>query len=111
MLTRIAGVRIFFALNKVSREHQFGPSRATNTTRRHPLRFVCRRKYKTEQNMNTRQSLRNLAWSLIRQAQLLKRGGQLDLAKSLTSRGLTLKAYAWAMTPEPIPIRNNNRRG
>ena len=61
--------------------------------------------------MNTRQSLRNLAWSLIRQAQLLKRAGQLDLAKSLASRGLTLKAYAWAMTPEPIPIRIDRRRG
>ncbi|MEL6414404.1 MAG: hypothetical protein AAFQ15_05630 [Pseudomonadota bacterium] len=60
--------------------------------------------------MNTRQSLRSLAWSLIRQAQLLKRAGQFDLAKSLAHRGLALKAYAWAMTPEPIPIRINNRR-
>ncbi|NQY12968.1 MAG: hypothetical protein HRT81_03795 [Henriciella sp.] len=60
--------------------------------------------------MNTRQSLRNLAWSLIRQARLLKRAGQVDLARSLATRGLALKAYAWTMKPEPIPIRIDNRR-
>lgn len=59
--------------------------------------------------MNTRQSLRNLAWSLIRQARLLKSVGQLDLARSLANRGLALKAYSWAMKPEPIPIRIDNR--
>jgi len=63
-----------------------------------------------EQSMNTRQSLRNLAWSLIRQARLLKRSGQVDLARSLINRSLALKAYAWAMNPEPIPIRIDRRR-
>ena len=63
-----------------------------------------------EQNMNTKQSLRNLAWSLIRQARLLKRAGQVDLARSLANRGLALKAYAWSMKPKPIPIRIDNRR-
>lgn len=60
--------------------------------------------------MNTRQSLRSLAWSLIRQAQFLKNAGQLDLARSLAGRGLKIKAYAWAMKREPIPIRIDNRR-
>lgn len=60
--------------------------------------------------MNARQFLRNLAWSLIRQARLLKRTGQIHLARSLANRGLALKAYAWAMNPEPIPIRIDNRR-
>jgi len=59
--------------------------------------------------MNTRECFHRLAWSLIRQAKLLKRAGQFDLAKSIADRGLALKAHAWAMKPEPIPIRINSR--
>ena len=60
--------------------------------------------------MNTRECLHRLAWPLIRQAKLLKRAGQYDLAMSIADRGLALKAHAWAMKPEPIPIRVDNRR-
>ena len=60
--------------------------------------------------MNTPQNLRNLAWTLIRQAKAFKRAGQVELATSLAERGLRLKSLAWSLTPQPVPIRIDNRR-
>lgn len=55
--------------------------------------------------MSTRQTLRHLAWSLVRQAQTLKKNGQTRLARDLARRGLSIKSLAWALEPQPIPIR------
>ena len=55
--------------------------------------------------MPTRQTLLNLAWSLVRQAQSLKRNGETQLAKDLARRGLSIKSLAWSLQPQPIPIR------
>lgn len=55
--------------------------------------------------MNTRRNLLSLAWSLVRQAQALKKNGQVELAQSLARRGLSIKALAWSLQPQPIPIK------
>ena len=60
--------------------------------------------------MNSPQNLRNLAWSLIRQAKAFKRIGQLELAQSLAQRGLTLKSLAWSQQAQLVPIKANQRR-
>ena len=59
--------------------------------------------------MSTRQTLRNLAWSLVRQAQTLKKSGETQLARDLARRGLTIKALAWSLQPQPIPVRIRTR--
>ncbi|MEM9378218.1 MAG: hypothetical protein AAGA72_18525 [Pseudomonadota bacterium] len=55
--------------------------------------------------MPTRQNLLQLAWSMVRQAQTLKQSGETKLAADLAQRGLSIKALAWSLKPEPIPIR------
>jgi len=83
---------------------------ATKSPLIHPIHFVFRTIDKTESIMNSPQNLRNLAWTLIRQAKAFKRLGQLDLARSLAQRGLTLKALAWSQHAELVPINTNQRR-
>ncbi|MEL6727403.1 MAG: hypothetical protein AAFY12_14400 [Pseudomonadota bacterium] len=57
--------------------------------------------------MQTRQSYRQLAWSLLQQAKAFKRAGQTDLASALAKRGLMLKSLSWSVQPQlaPIPIQ------
>ena len=55
--------------------------------------------------MSTRQTLLYLAWSLVRQAQSLKKNGETQLARDLARRGLSIKALAWSLHPQPIPIK------
>ena len=74
-------------------------------TSEHPIYFLSRRRYKMERYMQTRQTLLNLAWSLVRQAQTLKRNGEIQLATDLARRSLSIKSLAWSLRPEPIPIR------
>ncbi len=76
----------------------------------HPIHFVSRIEGKMEQKMNSPQNLRNLAWTLIRQAKAFKRVGQVELARALAERGLKLKALAWSQQPQLVPIKTNPRR-
>ena len=60
----------------------------------------------------TKNDIRQLAFSLIRQARLFKAQGQMDLAASLVKRAKTIRRFAASMTqPEPIlvPVRTNRR--
>lgn len=54
--------------------------------------------------MNTRQNLRRLAWSLLRQAKALKKNGQFDLAQRLARRSLSIRSLAWSHQPQLVPI-------
>lgn len=60
--------------------------------------------------MDSPETLRNLAWTLVRQAKAFKRIGQMELARSLAERGLTLKALAWSQQAQLVPIKANQRR-
>ena len=57
--------------------------------------------------MQTRQSYRQLALSLVQQAKAFKRAGQNELAIALAKRGLMLKSLSWSVEPAltPIPIK------
>ncbi|MEO0464943.1 MAG: hypothetical protein AAF216_00245 [Pseudomonadota bacterium] len=60
----------------------------------------------------TRNDIRQLAFSMIRQARLFKAQGQTDLAASLVKRAETIRRFSASMVqPEPIlaPVRNNRR--
>lgn len=55
--------------------------------------------------MNTRRNLRRLAWSLVRQAQEMKKNGQVELAQRLARRGLSINSLAWSLQPQLVPIQ------
>lgn len=55
--------------------------------------------------MDTHRNLFGLAWSLVRQAQVLKKQGEIKLARKVAHRGLSIKALAWSLQPQPIPIK------
>ncbi len=55
--------------------------------------------------MNTRQNLRRLAWSLLRQAKALKKNGQVERAQRLARRGLSINSLAWSLQPQLVPIQ------
>ena len=60
----------------------------------------------------TKNYIKQLAFSMVRQARLLKAQGQTDLAASLVKRARTIRAFAASMAqPEPIlvPVRINRR--
>lgn len=60
----------------------------------------------------TKNDIRQLAFSMIRQARLFKAQGEMDLAASLVKRAKMIRAYAASMAqPEPIlvPVRINRR--
>lgn len=59
--------------------------------------------------MQTRQSYRHLAWSLVQQAKAFKRAGQIELARALAKRSLIVKSLSWSMQPQLVPIPIDNR--